>query len=103
MKVLFFVITFLLVLDSFAKSSKPVGGTYLYVKNGRNQYVGATNDLNRRNTEHKRYDAYAKGNFQYIKNSMPGATANERYKQEKKDILKYKPIHNKYAGGNCSR
>lgn len=79
------------------------GGTYRYNKKstGRTAYVGATNDFNRRRSEHSH--KYPSTSYTYTENNMPRASSEQRFSQEKRDIKRYKPTDNKYAGGNGRR
>lgn len=94
-----FIIFLLIAVD--CKRSR--GGTYRYTSksSGRTAYVGATNNFNRRRSEHS--NKYPSSSYTYKENYMPKATSEQRYSQEKRDIKNYGPTDNKYAGGNGRR
>lgn len=72
------------------------GGIYVYHKDGIAHYVGATIDFARRYKEHlNNKDYYAS----YVFEKIP-ASINQLYETEKLAIQKYKPLANKYIGGN---
>jgi len=81
-------------------------GVYTYVnkKTDIAHYVGMTNNFDRRDKEHKAADAYyTSSKYRLEKTNMPGATREQMYQEEKRQIKDKKPIANIYAGGNGPR
>jgi len=102
---IFIFIMFLLAERFINVIARPLGGVYAYVNRytGEAHYIGATNNFDRRHNEHKYDKKYFAGKNYEMKKTYMADNAERRYSEEKKQINKYKPIANKYAGGNGRR
>jgi len=90
--------------DKHYKTLKQGVYTYVDKKTKEAQYVGMTNDFDRRDKEHKAAnDYYASSNYILQKTNMPGASREEMYREEKRQIKDKHPVANKYSGGNGPR
>lgn len=101
MRVFLFVLFCIFVLTLARRHTYKNGGTYRYVNKQTKEthYVGATNNFERRHSEHKKADYYASSNYKYVTNNMPKANKHEVAREEKRQIHKYKPNANKNKGG----
>jgi predicted GIY-YIG superfamily endonuclease len=100
------ICSFLFFSCSSTKKTSKSGGTYYYQnkKTRSVEYVGTTNNFERRNMEHKRDNHYyTNDNHKYVKIPMPGASIEDRYQAEKDLISLLKPKANKVKGGNGPR
>lgn len=97
-----FLFLFLLI-NTLAAGRQHSGGVYSYVNKNSHKvhYVGMTNDFNRRHNEHKLANHYyASPNYELKKTYMTGASRNDMYEEEKRQIKNKHPIANKHPGGN---
>lgn len=85
---------------------KSSGGVYVYSnkQTGRAEYVGTTNNFDRRHKEHVRENHYYTNNkYDYTTYEMNKSTIEQRYQAERDLIKELNPKANKSKGGNGPR